>query len=90
MMSKGHSQQMSKELLCHWGKLKIIDNTLYRESSETLQLVLPSKLHRLLYEELHSKMAHPGPEKVYLLAKERVLLPRIEEDSTFCHKNLQL
>ena len=48
----------------------IIDNILYRETGKNLQLVLPSKLHRLIYEELHSKMGHLGPEKVYQLAKE--------------------
>ena len=53
-----------KNLLCHWAKLNIIDNNLYRESGENLQLVLPSKLRRLIYEELHSKMGHLDPERV--------------------------
>ena len=38
------------------------------------------KLHRLIYKELHSKMEHLGRERVYQLAKERVLSSRMEEE----------
>ena len=53
-----------KKLLGNWARLRIIDNILYRENEENLQLVLPSKLHRLMYEELHSKMGHLGLKRV--------------------------
>ena len=44
-----------KKLLCYWMRLKTTDNILYRESEENLQLLLPSNLHKLIYEELDSK-----------------------------------
>ena len=44
-----------KKLLCYWVRLKTTDNILYRESEENLQLLLPSNLHKLIYEELDSK-----------------------------------
>ena len=40
-------------LLGHWIKMKIIYNILYMESDKNLQLVLPSKLHILVYDELN-------------------------------------
>ena len=69
-----------KKLLRHWARLKIIDNILCRESGQKLQLVLPSKLHSLIYEELHSKMGHLSPEKVYQLSKEKLFWSGMEED----------
>ena len=44
-----------KKLVCYWVRLKTADNILYRESEENLQLLLPSNLHKLIYEELDSK-----------------------------------
>ena len=44
-----------KKLVCYWVRLKTTDNILYRESEENLQLLLPSNLHKLIYEELDSK-----------------------------------
>ena len=76
-------------LLHHWTRLKTINNILYRESGENEQLILPSKMHRLIYEELHIKVGHAGPERVYQLAKERMFWPGMEKD-TFFNKNLQL
>ena len=69
-----------KKLLPNLTRLKIIDNILYNEIGEKLQLVLPLKLQRVTYDELHSKMRHLGTESVYHLAKEKVFWSRMEED----------
>ena len=37
-------------------------------------------MHRLIYEELHIKVGHAGPERVYQLAKERMFWPGMEKD----------
>ena len=47
---KGAQPAHVKKFLRHWQRLKIIGNILYSESGENLQLVLPSKLHKLGYE----------------------------------------
>ena len=38
-------------------------------------LILPSKLHRLIYEELYSKMRQLGPERVNQVIKEKLFWP---------------
>jgi hypothetical protein len=39
------------------------------------QLVLPTKYRSLVYRELHEKMGHLGPERVFNLARERFCWP---------------
>ncbi|CAB4026003.1 Retrovirus-related Pol poly from transposon 412 [Paramuricea clavata] len=44
------------------------------------QLVLPTKYRSLVFRELHEKMGHLGPERVFNLARERFYWPGMKND----------
>ena len=43
------------------------------------QIVLPKKLHWLVYEELHGKMGHLGADRVLELARARFYWPHMQK-----------
>jgi hypothetical protein len=61
-----------------WHNLMIDRKTgiLYRGQ----QLVLPTKYRSLVFRELHEKMGHLGPERVFNLARERFYWPGMKND----------
>ena len=69
-----------KVLLNSWSKLRLIDNTLYRETSTGKQLVLPSKFKPFILQELHDKMGHVASEKVLGLVRPRFFWPYMKQD----------
>ena len=48
-----------------FGKLKIHNNILVRETKEYSQIVLPSSLRNIVYNELHNKMGQLGTDQVW-------------------------
>ena len=73
-----------KRLLREWKKLEIgEDALLYWVLKDHRQLVLPSVLKDLIYQELHCEMGHLGNDRVYHLAHDRVYWPNMEEDITY-------
>ena len=53
------------------------NDILHRRSGSLVQLVLPSSLKPLIYDHLHVKMGHLGPERVFQLARRRVYWPKM-------------
>ncbi|CAB4007508.1 Retrovirus-related Pol poly from transposon, partial [Paramuricea clavata] len=77
----GERQQETPELkkyLRKWHNLMIDRKTgiLYRGQ----QLVLPTNYRSLLFRELHEKMGHLGPERVFNFARERFYWPGMKND----------
>ncbi len=70
----------SKILMQNFGKLKLVDGVLHRETAKCHQLVLPAKYHPLVYVELHEKMAHLGADRVLELARQRFFWPKMARD----------
>ncbi|XP_048580823.1 uncharacterized protein LOC116616199 isoform X2 [Nematostella vectensis] len=71
----------TKAMLRHWKKLELgKDDILRRRIGPRLQLVLPRKLHHLVYKELHEEMGHLGAERVLQLARDRFFWPRMQQD----------
>ncbi|CAB4030563.1 Hypothetical predicted protein [Paramuricea clavata] len=67
-----------KKYLREWHNLMIDRKTsiLYRGQ----QLVLPTKYRSLVFRELHEKMGHLGPQRVFNLARERFYWPGMKND----------
>ena len=67
---QSHSRQ-TKLLAYEWNKLTLgKDGILRRRCGPYQQVVLPSRFHLLVYEELHANMGHLGPERVFQLTHE--------------------
>ena len=58
----------SRVLMRSFGKLKVKNGLLDRWTKKYRQLVLPGSFHKLVFVELHEKMAHLGVENVVDLA----------------------
>ena len=71
---------LSRVLMRSFGKLKVKDGVLCRETVNFKQIVLPQCYYNLVYEELHQKMGHVGVEKVCDLAQRRFYWPRMCDD----------
>ena len=70
-----------KQILKQWSKLKMNqDDVLCRMVNHEEQIVLPEQLKGVIYTELHEKMGHLGPERVYDLAKERFYWPYMKQE----------
>ena len=70
-------------LLREWTKLEIgEDGVLRRQHKSGPQLVLPLKLRKVVYKELHEEMGHLGADRVYQLAKDRFYWPHMMQDIT--------
>ena len=62
-----------KRLLRERRKLKVNNsNILVRKTTDAEQIIIPSSLKCLIFQEFHKNMAHLGRERTYKLAKERV------------------
>ena len=70
----------SKLLMRNFNKLLIRDGILLRQTQKYTQIVLPEYFHKVVYVELHEKMAHLGVEKVVDLAVKRFYWPRMATD----------
>ena len=70
----------SKLLMRNFKKLLIRDGILLRQTQKYTQIVLPEEFHKVVYVELHDKMAHLGVEKVVDLAVQRFYWPRMAAD----------
>lgn len=84
-ISKEDRQKESKEVLSlirEYQKLVVNkDGILCRTpSNQVTQVVLPPKYQKVVFNELHVKMGHLGPERTIQLAKERFYWPRMEND----------
>ena len=67
-----------KTLLKQARKLKVVNGILMRKTEKFEQIVLPQKFHRIVYSELHEKLAHLGSERVLDLARMRFYWPRMK------------
>ena len=56
------------------------DDFLYQRCGQTSQLVIPSQLKKLIYEQLHNKMGHLGVERVVNLTRDRFYWPQMQSD----------
>ena len=70
----------AKVLMKSFGKLEMREGVLVRQTAKYQQIVLPAKFHHIVYRELHEKMAHVGPEKVFDMAQQRFYWPRMCAD----------
>ena len=70
----------SHRLLRERRQLKVNTNVLVRKTTNAEQIIIPSSLRWLSFQEFHQNMAHLGPERAYKLAKERVYWPNMEND----------
>ena len=78
---KKELDKKQKTLLNQWKRLEIDENgLLVRKTKHRVQLVLPEKFRKIVYEELHEKMGHLTGERVVQLAKERFYWPFLAED----------
>ena len=67
----------SRLLLKQFGKLKIHNDILVRETKEYSQIVLPNSLRNIVYNEFHNKTGHLGTDKVFDLARRLFYWPRM-------------
>ena len=61
-------------------KLTFQNGVLVRKTISRTQIVLPKTFHSLVFEELHEKLGHLGPEKVVELARKRFYWPYMQKD----------
>ena len=74
----------TKQLLFEWKKLEVgSDNILRHISGPYKQIVLPRKVHQLIYKELDEEMGHLGAEKVTNLARQHFYWPHMQTDIEF-------
>jgi transposase InsO family protein len=76
----GQLSRDSKLLMRNFNKLSIQNGVLLRKTKKHTQIVLPEEFRKLVYVELHEKMAHLGVEKVVDLAVQRFYWPRMATD----------
>ena len=66
------------------------DGILVHTAGDNQRLVLPDSLKSLVYKEMHDKMGHVGPERVFNLARERVYWPGMYSDiERYIHQTCQ-
>ena len=81
-VSPDQAKKMGKEtkiLLRQMKKLYIEDGVLKRKTANFVQIVLPEKFRKLVYEELHQQLGHLGPDRVLELARKRFYWPRMRQ-----------
>ena len=61
-------------------KLYLEDGVLKRRTAKYVQIVLPETFRKLVYEELHVKLGHLDPDRVFESAKKRFYWPRMKKD----------
>ena len=72
----------SRILMRSFRKLRLVEGVLKRQTAKFEQVVLPERYRQTVYVELHEKMAHVGPEKVFELAQQRFYWPRMSAEIT--------
>ena len=78
----------SRTWLKEFPKLKLDSDGIlwskYKEpgGKEYHQMALPTAMKQVVYDELHCKMGHLGPERVIALARERFFWPGMSSDIT--------
>ena len=77
----------SRVMYHQYKKLSLDNGLLVRETKSRRQLVLPTKFHDLVFQELHSKMGHLGHEKVEELSRQRFYWPFMQQDIEFFIRN---
>uniref|UniRef100_A0A7M5XBV7 Uncharacterized protein n=1 Tax=Clytia hemisphaerica TaxID=252671 RepID=A0A7M5XBV7_9CNID len=71
----------SRQLMRYFQKLRIDDKgILLKKAGNTHQIVLPTELYKVVYEELHENMGHLGSQRVIDLARERFFWPGMAKD----------
>ena len=71
----------TQRLLHDWNKLMLDEGGLpRRKSGPNSQMVLPRKLHWLVYKELHEEMGHLGADRVIDLARAQFYWPHMQRD----------
>ena len=78
----------SRVMFHQFKNLSVEDGVLVRTTKNRRQLVLPTKFHDLVFQELHSKMGHLGHEKVEELSRQRFYWPFMQKDNDIfiCNK----
>ena len=66
------------------------DGILYHKTPKLMQLVLPSRYHRLVYKHLHEEIGYLGVERTVQLARDRFYWPHMARDiehhvTNVCH-----
>ena len=80
-----------RSLMHEWHKLIVgKDGILYRKKPKQMQLVHPTRYHRLVYKHLHEEMGHLGVERTVQLARDRFYWPHMVRDiehhvTNVCH-----
>ena len=80
-----------RSLMHEWHKLIVgKDGILYHKTPKQMQLVLPSRYHRLVYKHQHEEMGHLGVERTVQLARDRFYWPHMARDiehhvTNVCH-----
>lgn len=64
-----------------FGKREMHNNILMCEAKEYSQIVLPSSIHNIVYNELHNKMEHLRTDKVFDLARRHFYWPQMYRDT---------
>lgn len=70
----------AKLLVKQFGKLRIEDGVLIRETVKQKQIVLPTTYHEMVLKELHENMGHLGVERVEELCRRRFYWPYMYKD----------
>ena len=71
----------SKIVFREWNNLQVHEDILYRQKQQqSRQLILPSKLKPLVYNELHVNMGHLGIDRTTELIKSRFYWPLMDDD----------
>ena len=64
------------------------DGLLYQRHGQTSQLVIPSQLKKLIYEQLHNNMGHLRVECVLNLTRDRFYWPQMQSDISHYINNI--
>ena len=73
--------RQSKILLRDWDNLQVHEDILYHQKQQQpRQLILPSKLKPLVYNELHVNMGHLGTDRTTELIKSRFYWPLMDDE----------
>ena len=71
----------SKIFLPEWDNLQVHEDILYCQNQQQLrQLILPSKLKPLAYNELHVNTGHLGTDRTTELIKSRFYWPLMDDE----------
>ena len=77
--SKQITSRDERKFIREWCNLEIINGILHRKAKDK-QIVLPSKLKPLIYQELHVNMGHVGTDRTLELIKSRFYWPGMTDD----------